>query len=282
MGEWALGAGFRSETFGTTSGTTTHGGTSVTGSATANTKGSYTQIASSTSFDATAIMVNIDAQFTDTNYLMDIAVGGAGSEVIVIPDLMFAQQAGKSIAPIIPICIPAGSRIAARVADNFGSSPAYISITLFSGAFTNFPPIYDITAYGVVTTGSTGTTVDAGTPANSKGSWTQIVASTTQAHKGLMIAAARPSMSVAVAGAYMQLTDLGIGAASSEQILVPNLRFNGQNDAGATNARPNVEPAFILLPPCDIPSGSRLAMRQQSTTTDAQDRTCAFVLYGLS
>jgi len=282
MGEWALGAGFRSETFGTSSGTTSHGGTTVNSSTTTDTKGSWTQIASSTSFDATAIWICLDPQFTDTNYLVDIGLGASGSEQIIIPDLLMAAQAGKALNPIIPMAIPAGSRISARCAGNFsGTNPVYVSVTLFSGAFTNYPPISDITAYGVNTTGSTGTTADSGTPANSKGSWTQIVASTTQAHKGLMVAAVRPSMTVTLAAAYMQLTDIGIGASGSEQILVPNIRYNCQNDAGATSARGNLDPTFIILPPCDIPAGSRLAVRQQSTTTDAQDRTAAYVLYGL-
>jgi hypothetical protein len=281
MSEWNLGSGFRSETFGTSSGTTSHGGTTVTSSGSVDTKGSWTQIAASTSFDAAAIYLNLDTAFTDTNYLLDIGVGAAASETILIPDVMIAAEGGKGVFVTFPVTIPAGSRIAARCAANFASSGMFVSVTLFSASFVDHPSGQNVTAYGVVTSGSKGTTVNAGGVANTKGSWTQITASTTRDHKGLIVGAERPVLSVIVAGGYSQLTDIGVGGAGSEQILVPDIRFQSQAPLGTTSPRGQLEPSFIALPACDIPAGSRLAVRQQSTSIDAEDRTAAYVLYGL-
>lgn len=287
MGDWALGSGFRSETLGATSGTTTRGGTAVTGSATADTKGSWSQIAASTGFSASAILLSANAQFLDTNYLLDIGIGGSGSEQVLIPDLMIAVPNGVTFNVMIPVAIPAGSRLAARCADSFGSSALYVSAVLFSDSFLNYPPVQTITAYGVDAANSAGTVVNAGASANTKGSWTQIAASTSRTCSGLMIAAVRPSQNVvAQTSPVYHLADIAVGASGSEQILVSDLRFEsnvgtGGLVSGSPTNKGALQPGSLVLPPCDIPQGSRLAMRLQSTSTDAEDRTIAFVLYGL-
>lgn len=285
MSDWALASGFRSETFGATSGATTKGGTAVTGGA-ADTKGSWTQLAAATSFEATALLLAVNTFYSDTNYLLDIGIGGAGSERVVIPDVLVALANGTALNVLLPVAIPVGSRVAARCADRYGGSDIYPSVTLLGGGFVNPSPYQNVVAYGVVTSGSTGTTVDAGGSANSKGSWTQITSGTTRAHKGLMVAAVRPDFAIQLGASYYQLSDIGIGASGSEQILIPNLRYESNQGTGGISGgspllRGALEPAMITLPPCDIPAGSRLAIRQQSTTTDAQDRTCAYVVYGL-
>lgn len=285
MGDWALASGFRSETFNT--GTGNNGiSTSVTSSATANTKGSWSQLSASTSFEASAILLHISTQFIDTRYLIDIGIGAAGSEQVIIPNLLVGISTGVCFDICLPISVPAGSRLAARCQDNFGSSVAYVSGSIFAGGFMGMPSFASMTDYGTSTSTSGGTTVDAGATANTKGSYTQIAASTTYAHKGLVIAAMRPTPGTNVTADYFQLADLAIGASGSEQILLNNLRFVCSTVTGGTAAntasRGTLLPNYVPPLLCDIPAGSRIAMRQQSSSTNTTDRTCAYAVYGLN
>lgn len=281
MSDWSIGSGFRSESFGTTTAGASDGGTAITSSATANTKGTYTQLMASTTFDATAIMLDINTNFGDTNYLLDIAVGAAASEQIIFPNLALAFNVGMAQSLLVPLAIPAGSRIAARCQDNFGSSVVRLSGQLFSGALFNMPPFHTVTAYGAVTTTSSGTIVDAGAVANTKGAWVQLSAATTQAHDGLIVASVKPTQSTVVTADYYQHADIGVGAAGSEQILIPDLRAIASR-ATSSSFKGALQPSAWCFPQCDIPAGVRLAVRQLSSVTVAADRQNAYVVYGLS
>lgn len=290
MSDWALSSGFRAETFGTLGALPS--GTTVTSGATAHTKGPWTQIAAATSFDAAAILLQIDLQYQDTLYLIDIGIGGSGSEQVIIPNLMMSQSAPVFNALVIPINIPAGSRIAARSQDNFGSSTSYVAVTLLAGGWANPTPLNTVTAYGPNTATSNGVIADAGATANTKGVWAQITASTTSAIKALMLSGSRAAPGTAITNTYDQLVDIGVGGAGSEQIILPNLRFNASVMTGGVvtpytagsatlTGLGTLFPRWIPPIPCDIPAGVRLAVRQQSTTTNATDRTSAYAIYGL-
>jgi len=98
------------------------GGTSVDPGGSANTKGSYSQLSASIARATKGIAIGIGNQGntgrTTAMALLDIAVGGAGSENVVISDLFVHLSALEGTPPFtypfIPISIPAGSRIAAR------------------------------------------------------------------------------------------------------------------------------------------------------------------------
>lgn len=290
MSDWAIASGFRAETFGTVSGSPN--GTTVTSSATAHTKGPWTQIAASTTFDASAIMLQIDLQYQDTLYLIDVGIGGAGSEQVLIPNLMMSQSAPVFNSLIIPVNVPAGSRIAVRSQDNFGSSTSYVAVTLLAGGWASSSPFNTVTAYGPSTATSNGVIADAGATINTKGAWAQITASTASAMKALMISGSRAAPGTAVTATYAQLVDIGIGAAGSEQVILPNLRFQASIMTGGVVTPYTAGSATLTglstlfprwIPPimCDIPAGVRLAVRQQSSTTNTNDRTSAYAIYGL-
>jgi hypothetical protein len=276
-----MGSGFRAESFAWNNTGTSDGGTAVTSSATANTKGSYVQLMASTSFDSAAIMLEINTNFGDTNYLLDIAVGAAGSEQIIFPNLALAFNVGMAESILLPLAIPAGSRIAARCQDNFGGSVVRISGQLFSSAFLNTPPFHSATAYGAVLTTSAGTIADGGATANTKGAWAQLTAATSQAHDGLIVASVKPTQSTVVTADYYQLGDIGIGAAGSEKVLIPDLRGIASRSTSST-FKGALQPSIWCFPQCDIPAGVRLAARQLSSVTVAADRANSYVVYGLN
>jgi hypothetical protein len=284
--DWALASGVRAESFGTATGTP--GAVTVTSSATANTKGSWTQLDAATGFEATSLVLTVNTQFGDTQYLLDIGVGGAGSEQVLIPNLHFAYANGTVAVLTFPISVPAGSRISARVADNFGGSIIYVSGVVLVGGFVDPPPFQSVVTYGADTTKSAGTLVDSGATVDTKGSWTQITASTTSSHKGLMVSMSRPDMGVAMTAAYAQLADIGVGGSGSEQVLIPNVRAYASPQTGGASGSPLVlTNRGVLLPShspfvaCDIPAGSRIAIRQESSTTNAADRTCHYLVHCL-
>ena len=96
-------------------------GTTIDPGGTANTKGAYSQLSASTAVDYMGLMIAIDplgaSPATAGTVLLDIAIGAAASEKIIIPDLFFFHGL-TVITPRVfgPFFVPisAGTRIAAR------------------------------------------------------------------------------------------------------------------------------------------------------------------------
>jgi len=91
-----------------------------------NTKGAWTEISASTSVDAKAILAVFgctgDIGMTQEYTLFDVAVGGAGSEQVIVPDMQYMTGTSEVVYPYLPhanympvsCSVPAGSRISAR------------------------------------------------------------------------------------------------------------------------------------------------------------------------
>lgn len=95
-------------------------GTNVDPGGTVNTKGSYVELDSSTSDDISEFLIcistNDNSSQADATWLLDIAIGGAGSEEIIVTDIYVGGSGVEITKPQIPIPegIPAGTRISAR------------------------------------------------------------------------------------------------------------------------------------------------------------------------
>ena len=84
-----------------------------------NTKGGYTQLTASVPHDVKALILaagsNRNSGPANAKWLVDVAIGGGGSEQVVVPNLQFASTTANSILPAfvgpIPVNIPAGSRL---------------------------------------------------------------------------------------------------------------------------------------------------------------------------
>jgi hypothetical protein len=150
---------------------TTSPGTTVTASSTIHTKGSYTQLIASTTYDWHGFWLyacNTNVAGSATDLLLDIAIGGAGSEQIILPDWMAGWSAASnagSRALFVPIFIPRGTRIAGRCQALIASDT--VSVLLFgvpgnSGLPT--PLFSNCDTYGIDAATSSGTSH---TPGNS-------------------------------------------------------------------------------------------------------------------
>lgn len=251
-------------------------GVTVTSDAAANTKGAYTEIAAATSFDANWITVEITqtTQTTVRRYLIDIAIGAAASEVVVIPNLMAEGGAGGSPTDgsytfTLPLDVPSGSRISARCQDSVGSGPVSISVTLAAAGDTPGPTAY--TAHGVDTATSLGTSVNAGGSINTKGAYAQLSASLGAVAQYAMLMMSTNGNTQTAAATFA--VDLATGAAASEVVLVPDLRGATSNNSDYLYSTKTF--AF----PTYIAAATRVAVRMSSTTADATDRVLTAALY---
>ncbi len=101
---------------------------------------------------------------------------------------------------------------------------------------------------------STGTSLLSGGSANTKGSWTQLIASTGSDACALLV-----GLNSWQASTGEFAIDIGIGGAGSEQALIQNLGFWGAV----------LLTTQTLVVPISIPAGARVSARAQSTLTSA-------------
>lgn len=108
----------------------------------------------------------------------------------------------------------------------------------------------DLESAGAVTAGSNGTSISTPGGTHTKGSWTQMIASTSIDAVGLLI-----SGNASGSGEINCLFDIGVGAAGSEQVFVPNLQAKRMPSADGP-----VGPYVVFV---RIPAGSRVSCRLQ-------------------
>ena len=250
---------------------------SITAHASANTKGSYVELLASTARNYDAMMITESYCQGDADYLTDIAIGAAGSEQVIINNIIrsaddIAVHYGGGIL-VFPIQIPAGSRISARCQCSVGGNYNRYGITfLASNFYKQCAGIVD--TYGAAAADSGGVSIDPGATADTKGAWVEISAGITRSAKFIILGTgAQGNYTRRVSNWFV---DVGIGAAGSEQVLIPNLVFGTHTYQG------------ILLPtntaaiPVDIPAGTRLSVRAQCYVNDSADRKFDAVLYCIS
>jgi hypothetical protein len=237
--------------------TTISNGVLVNPSASANTKGAFTQLIASTAADACWMVVQV--QNVISRYAVDIAVGAAASEVVIANNL-FSQSGGttRNVSHyIFPCAIPAGTRVSARSQTQTASDSNHFwcGVALFDGSFTQIEGAAGVDALGFAA-GSTGlTTVTSNASANTKGTYSQLIASTAVDYMGLILALDNQNGSGVTSASY--LIDIAVGAGGAEQVIVPNIVLNYA--LTATVFFPgSAGPYFV-----PIPAGTRVAVRCQ-------------------
>lgn len=117
-------------------------GTVVDAGATANTKSAtFTTIAAATAESCRGLIValgnSIDASRTVAHWLIDVAVGAATAEKIVIPNYYARASINEEVrpatSPLFPVSIPAGSRLSARCqSNNITAGDRALDVVLYS------------------------------------------------------------------------------------------------------------------------------------------------------
>ncbi len=234
---------------GTVTASTT--GTTLTAGSGAGTKGSWVQLISSTASDTTLVEM-MSAASPGDQFQIDIGVGAAGSEKTIVSNFLCKDAAYENpSAVLLPLDIPSGTRIAARCASSSGSNSCTLNLILFDGSFLE-DGIQGYDDIGLAYANQQDVTC---TTANSKSAWVQLISSTTRDYYGLVL------MGSPYNGGSDNLVDAGIGASGSEVTIIPNCRFI----TGSSNEV--VQSAMSGLIPIHIPSGTRVAIRLQSSAT---------------
>jgi hypothetical protein len=238
--------------------TATSLGTVVTTGA-INTKGSYVQLVASTPSDACAIEVAFANSngFVSDYASLDIAIGASGSEVIIIADLKFSSDQFGTNNFFFPISIPAGTRIAARSQATAASQPSIAMVHLFDGEYSPESRA-DVDTIGFNAATTLGITITPSGTANTKGSYSQITASTSQDYRGFALVFDGQGLTTPAAP---YLIDFAIGAAASEVNIIPNyLVWQGRTPSLYAPINTNYYPI-------QIPAGTRLSARCQTNVT---------------
>lgn len=253
-------------------------GTSATTGAASATKGTIVELISSTSFDTYLMQItaaDYGTSATASPGCLDIMVGGSGSEISLIDNLLMGASGGIGIqirGPkhwIFPLYVPAGTRIAARVAGLRLSTAMKVAIYLWGGV--GYPPFKvgtRVDTYGIGTVPN-GTTITEGST-GAEGAWAQITASTSRDH--FCIVPSYQYNDSTLLDAFIQV-DVGIGAAASEQQIGHSFNYS----IGTIDCMDGPYPLLPIFK--DIPSGTRLAMRASSNTTT---NTANGALHGVS
>jgi hypothetical protein len=247
--------------------------TTVTSNASANTKGSYTEIIASADFTANGVWIEFPAiLLANRTFLVDIATGAAASESVVIPNLMVETNNNNSIhghyAVFFPLAVASGARVAARCQDSTGSGTISVAITLVAAG--DVPGCAAFTAYGVNTATSLGTSVDPGGTINTKGAYSEITSSLSAiAQYAVLLFSGGGNTAVQ---SFQWAVDLATGAAASEVVLVPDLRTSASNSASA------IQPKYYGFP-IYIAASTRVAVRASCNGNDATDRLIQCALY---
>lgn len=240
----------------------------------ADTKSAYVELisaANNTIETESIIVYGLQHSGTARYMLMDIAIGAASSEVNIVENLWVMGNNNRGMCVYhIPIKIPLGERVSCRAQNSTAADNIYISITLQSKPFMYGNSYSGCDTYGANTTDGTGTETDSGGTPNTKGSWVEFTSSCTNAIKAIGIQT-RQDNTAAARAAFK--TDIGIGGSGSEVVLIPDL-------LSATNSR-EAESFATKFYPCDIPAGTRIAVRHQSSNTNSVDRLQDHILYCL-
>lgn len=239
----------------------TSGEVTVTKNTTANTKGSFIQMIASTLHEAVGFYVTSWGGNPATSYLVDVAIGAAASEHVIVENLAIYAMGYEANHPyFVPLRVPAGSRVSMRSQGNSGSAGgAGVSITMMYGSDLRKTFSRCVT-YGANTADS------GGTPLVTDNVWAEIAASVTHDIKYLIMAIT--GRGVGLAGDENVIYKIGIGAAASEQDLIGGL-VSRTDTTGDTF----MSPVFAF--PVSIAAATRIAVQ-------ANDNQADIILYGFS
>jgi hypothetical protein len=255
-----LASASRYEALGVATGT----GTTVTAAATVNTFGSTVTLGTA-SFDYDGFFVSVQSN-SNASCLVDIIINTGGSDQIIVPNIPSPQVSGGAITQcgsgLIPVRIPAGALVKAKVQSATVSATVNVSLVGFQGdentslGFRGLAGCTDIT--GSVPTNSLTMTSSTQTAP------VQVQLSTQNRIAGLFWSYSTKGLSAGSLGIAMQV---GWGTAGNENWLFTALL--------SISTLPILQGPY----PCDLPAGTRLVVRAQASGTDTQ--TIAFHLHGL-
>lgn len=249
-------------------------GTGLTASSTTHNLGTITEIVSAANNKYPTHLLRVrfaevGGSATVTDMLVNLYVGAASSEVLLIDSLMAGWSAQMStyqsaLSYDFPLYIPAGTRISGAARSVIASDTVRVYLEL-----VHLPGLHPwcgtgVETLGQVTASSRGTQVTPG--AASEGSWTSIATSGRRYGYIQPMAIGNPDTT-----ATGRMVALDIGASSTAIPGLSDFIFGITSSERAENGQ---EGRY-----CDIASGTALEARLQSSTADVEASSVIF--YGV-
>lgn len=253
-------------------------GIAIPGPSSTFTKGTWVQVTASTATDCDWVLIYIETQNSaGANLCTDIGIGGSGSEIVIIPNLLVSSYAAQGIRWLLPVSIPAGTRIAARIASSATNDQINMGLMTLSDTSLSMGVASAVDTYGVNTSTNLGVAIDAGGTANTKGAYVQITSSVTNDLAGFILVFDTQNASTGNTAVITWLVDIAIGASGSEVVIMPNLFIVGTYSSGFSTL---YAPGIPYLP-IQIPAGTRVAARAECSVNASPDRVIGISLNGV-
>lgn len=235
----------------------------VTANATPHVKGSWSELITSTTNRTSAIIVKafaVSTSNTATDQLIDIGIGGAGSETVVVANIPAGGAANPGgVYHMIPVFIPAGTRVAARSQAIIGGDTVSVNLTVCTA-------IADDAASYVDTIGADTATSAGVVLSGTSGSYTEITSATTQHYRGLILC---PAFTGNAGASQLATITLAVGGAGSEtDILVVPISTGSAETIDYMTCN-----TMAML---SVPSGTRLSAKHN--TNNVQNDISVVVL----
>ncbi len=235
----------------------------LTANGSANTMGSWAQLGTSgatgnTTSEYFGFLFSWRIVST-ADFLIDIGIGAGGAQQVIVNNIYVPNRIASGIvnqSVYFPVYIPNGASVWARCQASTGSSTIFAMLTGITGGAAMFPPYRGAFLIGAQAGSSRATNFDPGSVAGTQSSWSQLAADTTWSSVSRVINAIMPmwgSNGTTTKVAAGILSDIGIGAAASEQPIIINLQKRLSSNAVTSL----IDGPF----PCSIPAGSRTSLR---------------------
>lgn len=237
-------------------------------SGTANTKGAWQEMIASTSEETYWVQLHLKGLGADESYLVDLGTGAAASEVVKVANMyVFGNGSFFATTPIIfPLTIPSGTRVSLRCQATSASATMEAMLYLSNDSGYGTSTINE--TIGAVTGSSKGTQLDPGGTDDTKGGYTQLVASTSDEYNYWLVFLGNNDNPAQTSQTY--LVDIGTGATPSA--VIDNIMFISSAFEVSTNCMHFFE---------TIASGTKISAQcQSSDTLDATDRLMDIVIIG--
>ncbi len=253
------------------------GATDLNAGGTINTKPStFTELDASTAVAVKGFWVCLQNSSVAREFLVDIATGGSGSEVVIVENILVSNSdvAGHGVHLFFPISIASGTRLSARCQSDGISAIIECAIIIQDDSGLDITALTNCDTLGADTSDSGGKQVDPGATPNTKGVYSELVASSAQNYKALtIIIGAGGNAALSTAGF---LLDIATGPGGTEVDFLKNITL------GSGNQSDLLFPAIIGPIACDIPASSRISARAQTSITNAADRVFDIILLGMN
>lgn len=220
-------------------------------------KGGYEELSAATADDWSGFVVNFGVASSSSNrYLVDIAIGAAASEVVILPNVYIQPSTLQGYTSFrVPLQVPAGSRVAVRCSSSQNGGTMKVGITGLVANAANPPGFTTATAIVAADTGNVRPSSISVSATTSATTWTELE-DVTAAEYGAFLMIASENATPGTSGQGLRMS-LATGAAAAETAI-------GGGELQSNTANPLLARAILPLIETTAAAGVRLSANIQA------------------